>query len=227
MLPKIKTFYHGISIYQYSHLYHICGEYILRPPPHSCTWNHRLYFRILEYTDCILWREVKHYPTTKEIWSVLYICLVYIQIGIVYIIWIYMYIINKVLYILAYHATFWDLNFNLIIFTNLSLLGQDMTQSQFFKRSLTGFDFRVFLLLDKLPHQGWRTQSALLFTHSWRENIWIHTFPKDISAMWNAISLVQDLNSHRRIHFLQRLPLHHGHHLNFKLILVNWTICKM
>ena len=39
-----------------------------------------------------------------------------------------------------------------------------------------------------MPHQGWRTWSALLFTHSWRENNWIHTFPKSISAMWNAIS---------------------------------------
>ena len=70
-------------------------------------------------------------------------------------------------------------------------LGQDMTQGQFFNR----FEFRVVLLLDKLPHQGWRTQSVLLFTHSWRENNWIHTFPKGISAMWNAISLAQDLNS--------------------------------
>ena len=47
-------------------------------------------------------------------------------------------------------------------------------------------------------------QSVQLFTHSWRENNWIHTFPKDISAMWNAINLVQDLNSSRRVHFLQR-----------------------
>ena len=39
-----------------------------------------------------------------------------------------------------------------------------------------------------MPHQGWRTYSVLLFTHSWRENNWIHTFPKGISAMWNAIS---------------------------------------
>ena len=30
-------------------------------------------------------------------------------------------------------------------------------------------------------------------------------FPKGISAMWNAISLVQDLNSCRRVHFLWRL----------------------
>ena len=36
------------------------------------------------------------------------------------------------------------------------------------------------------------------------ENNWIHTFPKGISAMWNAISLVQDLNSCRCVHFLRR-----------------------
>ena len=29
--------------------------------------------------------------------------------------------------------------------------------------------------------------------------------------MWNAISLVEDLNSCRRVHFLRRYPLHHGH----------------
>ena len=51
------------------------------------------------------------------------------------------------------------------------------------------------LTLDRLHMCKKRTQSALLFTHSWRENNWIHTFPKDISAMGNAISLVQDLNS--------------------------------
>ena len=71
-----------------------------------------------------------------------------------------------------------------------------------FKRSLTSLNSE-FLHLGYLPHQGWRTQSALLFTHSWRENIWIHTFPKGISFMWNAISLVQDLNSYRRVHFLR------------------------
>ena len=49
------------------------------------------------------------------------------------------------------------------------------------------------------------------FTHSWRENNWIHTFPKCISAMWNATSLIQHLNSCRHVHFLRRQPpLHHG-----------------
>ena len=36
-----------------------------------------------------------------------------------------------------------------------------------------------------------KNQCVLLFTHCWRENNWIHTFPKSISAMWNAISLAQ------------------------------------
>ena len=34
--------------------------------------------------------------------------------------------------------------------------------------------------------------------------IWIHTFSKGISVMRNAISLVQDLNSCRRVHILRR-----------------------
>ena len=83
-------------------------------------------------------------------------------------------------------------------------LGQDMRQAQFFKAEFNWFEFRVCLLIDKLHHQGWRNRSLLLFTHSWRENNWIHTFPKGISTMWNAISLVQDLNSCRRVHFLRR-----------------------
>ena len=47
-----------------------------------------------------------------------------------------------------------------------------------------------------MSHQGCRTQSVLLFTHSWRENNWIHTFPKGISAMqlvsyriWTRVSV--------------------------------------
>ena len=35
-----------------------------------------------------------------------------------------------------------------------------------------------------------KNQAALLFTHSWKENNWIHTFPKGISAMWKTISLI-------------------------------------
>ena len=49
--------------------------------------------------------------------------------------------------------------------------------------------------------------SSLLFQ---RENNWIHTFPKSIRAMWNAIDLVQDLNSCHRVRFLRWWPLHDG-----------------
>ena len=65
-----------------------------------------------------------------------------------------------------------------IIFTNSSAWAGYDARS-IFKRSLNS---EFFLL------QGWRIQSALLFTHNWRENNWIHNFPKGISAMWNAMS---------------------------------------
>ena len=42
------------------------------------------------------------------------------------------------------------------------------------------------------------------FTYSLRENNQIYTFRKSISAMWNAISHVQNLNSRLRIHFQRR-----------------------
>ena len=48
-----------------------------------------------------------------------------------------------------------------------------------------------------------KSQSALLFPDSSRENRLIHTFLNVISAMWNANCLVQGLNSACRFHFLQ------------------------
>ena len=82
-------------------------------------------------------------------------------------------------------------------------LGQDMTQGQF-KQSLTGlnleFSFSEISCLAKAEEPS----LPYYFIHSWRENIWIHTFPKGISALWNTISLVQDLNSCRRVHFWWR-----------------------
>ena len=50
------------------------------------------------------------------------------------------------------------------------------------------------------------------FNYLWAVQLrysWIHAFSKDISAMRNAISFVQDLNSCHRVHLLQRKPLHH------------------
>ena len=45
------------------------------------------------------------------------------------------------------------------------------------------------------------------FTHCWRENNWIFTFPKGISAVWNSNSLVLVLNLGRRVYFLRWYPL--------------------
>ena len=75
------------------------------------------------------------------------------------------------------------------------------TRSIYFKAEFNLFEFRVFPLWEWLPNQ--------LFTHSWRGNNWTHTFPKDITAIWNAISLVQDSDSCHRVHFLRsRAPLY-------------------
>ena len=94
-------------------------------------------------------------------------------------------------------------NLHIIIFTNPSAqAGYDKTS--IFKPSLTGlnseFSFSKTYCLTKaeehslpyyLPIAGGR-----IFL--------IHTFPKGISAMWNAISLDQDLNSCHRVYFPRR-----------------------
>ena len=49
------------------------------------------------------------------------------------------------------------------------------------------FEFRVFLLLDWLPHQGWRTQSVLQFTHSWKENNWIDAFDDTVKVLNHTV----------------------------------------
>ena len=64
------------------------------------------------------------------------------------------------------------------VITNLFVRAECDTWSIFNR-----FEFSVFLLLDWLPNQGLRTQSTLLFSHSWRENNWSHTFPEDINVM--------------------------------------------
>ena len=66
-------------------------------------------------------------------------------------------------------------------------LGQDMTQGQFFKQSLTGLNSEFSFSKTSCLTKAEEPSLALLFTHSWRENNWIYTFLKGISAMWNAI----------------------------------------
>ena len=86
------------------------------------------------------------------------------------------------------------------IFTYLSIQARSNTMS---------LEFRIFLLLVPFSNHHWRAKSAMLFTHSWRESNWIHTLPKDISAMWNVNSYLQDLSPCCHVHFLRWYPLHH------------------
>ena len=60
------------------------------------------------------------------------------------------------------------------------------------------FSFSLTASLSKF-----KDQSALLFTHRWRENRLIHAFPKSINPKCNVNSLIQDLNSGHRFHFYE------------------------
>ena len=71
-----------------------------------------------------------------------------------------------------------------------------------FYAEFNSFEFRVFHSPRLVASP--RLKNLVRPTHSWRENIWFHTFPKGISAMWNAISQVENLNSCRRVHILRR-----------------------
>ena len=77
----------------------------------------------------------------------------------------------------------------LIILTNPSAR-QDMDTRSIFKRSLTGLNSEFSFSETSCLTKAVEPSLSYYFTHSWRENYWIHTFPKGISAMLNAISLV-------------------------------------
>ena len=74
--------------------------------------------------------------------------------------------------------------------------GQDVTQDQFLSEVEQ-------VWIQRFPSPSLASEPRLK-NPVWKENNWIHTFPKGIRAMWNAISLVQDLNSCRRVYFLRR-----------------------
>ena len=57
----------------------------------------------------------------------------------------------------------------------------------------------------------YRAQSAPLFIYSWRENSWMRTFAKWISAKRYTNSLIQDLNSDHRAYFLRQQLSHVEH----------------
>ena len=66
-----------------------------------------------------------------------------------------------------------------------------------FKWSKAGFQLRVLLLLDWLPYQGKRTQSTLIFTHSWERT-------DGLSEKRNTNNLIQDLTLDHQFHFLRQ-----------------------
>ena len=97
--------------------------------------------------------------------------------------------------------TYWVISFlkylpfaYFIIFTNPSARAGYDTRS-IFKGSLIGLNSEFSFS---------KTSCLTKAEGSSRENKWIHTFPKGISAMWNAIILVQDLNSCCCVHSLRR-----------------------
>ena len=72
-----------------------------------------------------------------------------------------------------------------------------------FERNSTGLN-SLFLLFDWLSNQDQRTKSILQLLPAMEivgGSSCIHTFPKDISAMWNANSHVLDLKSGHWVHF--------------------------
>ena len=60
--------------------------------------------------------------------------------------------------------------------------------------------FLLFLLNNLCGMLNGSSGQYPIFTHIWKEDSWIHTFPKDINAIWNANSLFQDVNSYHRVH---------------------------
>ena len=73
-----------------------------------------------------------------------------------------------------------------------------------FKRSLTGLNSEFSFSLTSCLTKAEEPSLPYYLPIAGGRIFWIHTFPKGISAMWNAISQVQDLNSCRRVHILRR-----------------------
>ena len=62
-----------------------------------------------------------------------------------------------------------------------------------FYAEFNGVEFRIFLRLHWLSYQCKRAQFSLqLSIHE--ENIWVYKFSKSIGSMWDAITIIQDLN---------------------------------
>ena len=94
-----------------------------------------------------------------------------------------------------------------IIFTNPSTRTEYDTRPTF-KRSLTGLNSEFSFSYTSCLTKAEEPSLPYYFPIAGERIIGFIPFPREMwnawSAMWNAISLVQDLNSYRRVHFLRR-----------------------
>ena len=132
---------------------------------------------------------------------------IYISHVCIYISHIYIYISHVCIYIshvriYISHVRIYISHYYMHVFIHRSAqVGCDI--STIFKQSLTGLNTE---LSSSRPVVNPRAKSpvCLAFCNRWKENNWIHIFSMDNRAMWNAIGLVQDRNSCRRINFPRR-----------------------
>ena len=80
--------------------------------------------------------------------------------------------------------------------THIVYLGQKEPVGTYLSPGLQLVKFRVFVLQTTCHTKVKKPTIYLLL-----ENNWAHTFPKSISAMWNANSIAPDLNSSTWVHF--------------------------
>ena len=79
------------------------------------------------------------------------------------------------------HCWSWD-NILLVCIYPTPPHGKDTPRGHFWVE-FNWFEFRVFYFLGRLSQQSKRIQFALLLTHRWKENNWIHTLHKEISTI--------------------------------------------
>ena len=108
-------------------------------------------------------------------------------------------IVNSQLYTHIY--TYTHASNPLYVFTNSSA-GAGYDTRSIFKWSLTGLNSEFVFSCTGCLTKAEELSLPYYSPHNWRENNWIYIFSKVLSAMGNAISLVQNLNSCHCVHFI-------------------------
>ena len=97
------------------------------------------------------------------------------------------------------------------VFTNTPAQAE-CDRGSIFRPSLTGLN-SIILLLNQLPYQGLRTQSAQQFSFSW-----VYTFPKDIGAKWNNYNIYNIYATYHQLLLLLFLLS------NIKISMTSWKM---